>query len=155
MSKLIDSGRGRLVDKWILGELANTVKQVEHHFNDGYQLHLIVICLRDFFYSAFCDYYLETTKLVFRKDSPPDLREHVWNVLSTCCRLSLLLYHPFMPSITEELWQKYRFGPLNSSILDSTYPRYADIANFKVNQHKSIAVSKLQNYCVSRTWMSI
>ena len=92
--------------------------------------HLIVKHLREFFYASYCDFYLESTKPVFKKDGI-ERQELTWNTLRICSELMLFLYHPFVPSITEELWQKHKFGN-ESSILEAKYPRYGEISNFKV-----------------------
>lgn len=136
--KLIESKKGRLVDKWILNELVETIKSVEHNFENEYQFQLIVKQLREFFYGAYCDFYLESTKRLLKKtdnvnrEAASEQQEFIWNILRVCSRTTLLMYHPFMPSLTEELWNKYKMGGEDESILETNYPKYAEIAKFSV-----------------------
>lgn len=134
------SNRARLVDKWILNQLVETVEAIEVNFQNEYQFHLIVKRLREFFYGAYCDFYLESTKPLLKKTTTnitkmeEKQQEYVWNILRACSRMTLLMYHPFVPSLTEELWQKYRMGGEGSgkSILDAKYPKYAELSKLKV-----------------------
>lgn len=82
-------------DQWILKQLEETIKSVNadiDHFRFGQVTHT----LYDFFWHDFCDKYLETTKSR-REEAQPTLL----HVLET----SLKLLHPFMPFITEEIYQ--------------------------------------------------
>lgn len=92
--------------------------------------------MREFFYGAYCDFYLESTKPLLKNNKLEylaDQQEFVWNILRECNRLAMIMYHPFIPSITEELWQKCKMGGAgDTSILDSKYPKYEDISAFKV-----------------------
>lgn len=130
---MIESNRGGLLDNWMLNELRETIKQVEYNFNNEYQFHLVVKQLREFFYGSYCDFYLEATKPLLKNDGSENLerQEFVWNLLREINRLTLILYHPFMPSITEELWQITLSQP-DSSILDEKYPKYEEIPQLKV-----------------------
>ncbi|CAF0709760.1 unnamed protein product, partial [Brachionus calyciflorus] len=82
----------------------------------------------EFYYADFCDFYLESTKPVF-KSSDIELEQIVWNILRQCNNYTLLMYHPFIPSITEELWQKNNSVGSFDSILDFKYPSSSDIVN--------------------------
>lgn len=108
---------------------------IEDNFNDEYQFHLIVKQLREFFYASYCDFYLESTKPILKKNGTDDesiaQQEFVWNILRICTRMTLLMYHPFLPSLTEELWQKYKMGE-GESILETKYPKYSEISQFIV-----------------------
>lgn len=83
-------------DKQILKELNETIKDVTRHLDD-FQLHLATEELYDFIWHKFADNYVERSKNR-RAEAQPCL-EHVFK---TC----LELLHPFMPFITEELWQQ-------------------------------------------------
>jgi len=83
-------------DKWILKELKKTSKKVTD-FIEKYRLDLAAQELYQFFWHTFCDKYIEMTKKR-KKEARPVLLE----VLKT----TLILLHPFLPFITEEIYQK-------------------------------------------------
>ena len=139
--KIIQSKKLRLIDEWILIKLYQTVKYVNFNFKD-FDLHLNVKKMREFYYANFCDFYLETTKPIFKRnlDQSKDnfeLEEIVWNILRNCNYYSLLMYHPIIPSLTEELWKRNSgFGAANfkpdSSILDTPFPNTNEMTELDV-----------------------
>jgi valyl-tRNA synthetase len=133
LNQVIESKRCRSIDKWIVNQLLETIVYVEHNFKNQYNLHSIVKRLRDFYYGNFCDFYLESTKPVFKSDNF-ESEELVWNVLRLCNEYALLMYHPFIPSITEELWQRYvwKDNQTYKSILEFNYPNQASLTKFQV-----------------------
>jgi len=82
-------------DEWILKETAKVTKQVTDYIN-RYRFDLAAETIYQFFWHIFCDKYLEMTK-THRDQS----QETLIKVLET----SLKLLHPFMPFITEQIWQ--------------------------------------------------
>jgi len=127
------------VDVWLLGKLSETVQQVNKNFADEFDVHRSVKALRQFYYTHFFDFYVESTKPLLRAANEGDRRglaELVWNCMRICNRTVLLMYHPFMPSITEELWQANDgfvagIGD-GSSILDAEYPNERHFAGLNV-----------------------
>lgn len=88
-------GNNQSADKKILAQLKTTQKQVSkliEKYDFGKALH----SLYDFFWHDYCDIYLEESK----KNPNPDVLAHV-------LKESLKLLHPFMPFITEVIWQKF------------------------------------------------
>ncbi|MFL6448971.1 MAG: valine--tRNA ligase [Bryobacteraceae bacterium] len=89
-------------DMWIFERFENardiTVRALESH-----RYHEAAQTLWDFFWHDFCDWYLEAKKLRFREKSGID--EH-WEAVLTIYEATLRLLHPFMPFLTEELWQR-------------------------------------------------
>lgn len=83
-------------DKWIKKELDKTSQAVTKHLEE-YKLHLATEELYDFLWHKLADVYLEKTK---------NRRQEAQPVLEYVFETSLKLLHPFMPFITEELWQK-------------------------------------------------
>lgn len=98
-------------DKWILSELDKTTKSVTKSI-DNYRFGQAAEDLYHFFWHVFCDKYLEMTK---------DRKEEAQPTLLFVLDISLRLLHPFMPFITEEIWQKLpdRKDPL----IISTWPK--------------------------------
>jgi valyl-tRNA synthetase len=132
INQIIQSKKYRLIDEWILIKLFQTVKYVNFNTNE-FDFHLNVKKLREFYYSNFCDFYLESTKPIFKQTNNFELEELVWNILRNCNYYSLLMYHPIMPSITEELWHRNcgfgssDFNTQSSSILDNSFPNTLDM----------------------------
>ncbi len=84
-------------DRWIEDELDKTTREVTKYLETA-QLHLAVETLYEFVWHAFADKYIEKSK-ERRADAQP--------VLENVLKQVLILLHPFMPFITEELYQKF------------------------------------------------
>ncbi len=89
-------------DAWMYGRLQSATKAVNSAL-ESHRYHEATQTLWDFVWKEFCDWYLEVKKLRFREDSGLD--EH-WTAALTAYEEMLRLLHPFMPFITEELWQR-------------------------------------------------
>jgi valyl-tRNA synthetase len=109
-------------DAWMFSRLnrcAQTVNQAleQHRYHEATQT------LWDFVWHEFCDWYLEIKKLRFRPDSGLD---HHWRAALTVYETTLRLLHPFMPFVTEELWQRFVQGtsehPVSISLADYPQP---------------------------------
>jgi valyl-tRNA synthetase len=115
----------RLEDRWILSRLNRLVASV-NTLMEEYQLGEAERQIHDFLWSEFCDWYIEMAKLRL-KDRTSDFISplpYLVSVLET----SLRLLHPFMPFVTEELWQTLR--PLEVSERDA--PRSIMVAPYPV-----------------------
>ncbi|MEO2153742.1 MAG: class I tRNA ligase family protein [Aquificota bacterium] len=89
-------------DKWILATLNETVKTVREGL-DTFNYSKSAQALYDFFWDQFCDWYIEFTKERIYKGSQQD-KETALNTLVYVLDKALKLLHPFMPYITEEIW---------------------------------------------------
>jgi valyl-tRNA synthetase len=90
-------------DKWILLKLGDAIRELtdaltEYRFNEA------TTVLYRFFWSEFCDWYLETCKAVLQ-GSDDARKANTLAVLDFVLSHALRLFHPFLPFITEELWQ--------------------------------------------------
>ena len=94
-----------LHDRWILSRLNKTTRDV-HQALDGYQFHEAVQTLYHFFWDDFCDWYIELTKADVTAEESSARRTEARTRLLTVLEQALRLLHPFMPYITEELWQR-------------------------------------------------
>ncbi|NLC51620.1 MAG: valine--tRNA ligase [Firmicutes bacterium] len=90
-------------DRWILHRLNETVAEVGRQL-DKYELGEAARCIYDFFWSDYCDWYLEWSKLPLTKGEKAEA-DRVRSVLLYVLEGTLKLLHPFMPFITEEIWQ--------------------------------------------------
>lgn len=94
-----------LADRWILSRLQSAVTEVTDYL-ERYELGEAARVLYEFIWSEFCDWYIELVKpRLFGKTTPED-RVTAQHVIVQVLRETLELLHPFMPFITEEIWQK-------------------------------------------------
>jgi len=90
-------------DRWILTRLQETITQTSQALEE-YKFNEAASTLYAFTWHNFCDWYIELAKDALYGDDPQD-RLRVQNVLFTVLEQLLRLLHPFMPFITEEIWQ--------------------------------------------------
>ncbi len=98
-----------LPDRWILSRLSIVRDQVTADM-ESFDLTSGLRKLYDFFWSEFADWYVEFSKTELRSDQPAEVstaRAVLWSVLDRALRL----LHPYMPFITEEIWQRLRLDP--------------------------------------------
>lgn len=93
-----------LADRWILSRLNRTIKQVTDNLN-RYELGEAARELYDFIWSEFCDWYIELIKPRLYGKVTPESRCTAQQVLWYTLGEILKLLHPFMPFISEEIWQ--------------------------------------------------
>ena len=109
-----------LADRWIFSRMNNIVSQVE----DSLRVYNVAEASRliyDFFWSDYADWYIELAKpRLYQKDDPRQ-RLVAQNLLVEIMDVTLRLLHPFMPFITEEIWQK--FPGTGESIVIAPWPR--------------------------------
>ncbi len=92
-----------LVDKWIIGEYNRTIKSVTANL-DSYELGLAADEIYEFIRNSFCDWYIEAIKDTLYKGTIEE-KQNVQKILVEILSGTLSLLHPFMPFITEEIWQ--------------------------------------------------
>jgi valyl-tRNA synthetase len=93
-----------LHDRWIVSRLNRTARVVGEAI-EKYQFHLAVQTLYHFFWDDFCDWYIELTKTEVTASEASPARDAARSRVLTVLEQALRLLHPFMPFITEELWQ--------------------------------------------------
>jgi valyl-tRNA synthetase len=98
------SAESALHDRWIVSRLNKTARDVRKALA-GYEFHEAVQTLYHFFWDDFCDWYIELTKSEISAEEASVNRAEARTRLLTVLEQSLRLLHPFMPYITEELWQ--------------------------------------------------
>jgi valyl-tRNA synthetase len=99
-----------LADRWIQSRLETTLVAVEDAY-ENYRFDLASQALYDFVWNEFCDWYLELSKPVLWDDATATSEQlGARRTLITVLEKSLRMLHPFMPFLTEEIWQTV--GPL-------------------------------------------
>lgn len=109
----------RTEDKWILHAYNELVKEVTENL-DKYELGIAVSKLYDFIWDSFCDWYIELVKPRFFDEGESNTTAQ--SVLIYVLSNTLKLLHPFMPFITEEIWQALPHD--GESIMISRFPIY-------------------------------
>ncbi len=92
-----------LADKWIIGEYNKTIKSVTENL-DKYELGLAADEIYEFIRNNFCDWYIESIKDTLYKGTLEE-KQNVQKILVDILSGTLSLLHPFMPFLTEEIWQ--------------------------------------------------
>jgi len=94
-----------LHDRWIVSRLNKTARDLNTAI-DNYEFHEAVQTLYHFFWDDFCDWYIELAKADVTAEQDSAARTEARTRLLTVLEQALRLLHPFMPYITEELWQR-------------------------------------------------
>jgi valyl-tRNA synthetase len=94
-----------LHDRWIVSRLNQTARDLNTAI-DNYEFHEAVQTLYHFFWDDFCDWYIELAKAEVTAEQESASRTEARTRLLTVLEQALRLLHPFMPYITEELWQR-------------------------------------------------
>ncbi len=121
-----------LEDKWILSLFNRLTKEVTDNL-DKFELGIAVQKLYDFIWDVFCDWYIEISKIRLNsgdENAAQTARDMLVYIMSN----TLKLLHPFMPFITEEIWQTLPHD--GESIMISEWPVYKDEYNFNVEEQE-------------------
>ncbi|MBM6925078.1 valine--tRNA ligase [Pseudoflavonifractor phocaeensis] len=92
-----------LEDKWILSKLNSVIPEITENM-DRYELGVAAQKVYDFIWDSYCDWYIELTKTRLQGEDQ-GAKERAQQVLCYVLTQTLKLLHPFMPYITEEIWQ--------------------------------------------------
>lgn len=112
-----------LIDSWIISRLQITEAEVAQQI-DAYRFDLAANTLYDFIWNEYCDWYLELAKPVLSGSGTDREKQATRVTLVRVLEAVLRLMHPFMPFITEELWQQLaaRAGKSGPTISLQPYP---------------------------------
>ena len=113
------SGKLSLPDQWILSRLRRVMQAVETNL-DGYHFNEAAGALYHFVWHEFCDWYLETVKPALYGQAGEEAKQATLGVLWRVVRESLILLHPFIPFVTEEIWHK--LPGTEGSIMTACFP---------------------------------
>ncbi|HVE55628.1 MAG TPA: valine--tRNA ligase [Pyrinomonadaceae bacterium] len=94
-----------IADRWIISRLNRTALDVNKALGK-YEFHTAVSLLYHFIWDDFCDWYIELVKDEITSETVNTKRDAARSRILTIIEQSLRLLHPFMPYLTEELWQK-------------------------------------------------
>ncbi|KAF2707656.1 hypothetical protein K504DRAFT_458142 [Pleomassaria siparia CBS 279.74] len=123
-SKAVQSGKESLPERWILHKLSTSSQLINDRL-DKREFSLATQVAYRYFYEFLCDTYIENSKAIFETGSPEE-QESAKQTLYTAIEGGLTMIHPFMPFLTEELWQRLprREGDKTPSITVASYPQH-------------------------------
>ena len=121
-----------LEDKWILSLFNTLTKEVTDNI-DKFELGIAVQKLYDFIWDVFCDWYIEISKIRLNS-SDEKAAQTARDMLVYIMSNTLKLLHPFMPFITEEIWQTLPHE--GESIMISDWPVYKEEFDFSVEEQE-------------------
>ena len=115
-------------DKWIISKLENCIKEVSNNLNK-YELGVAADIVTDFVWDDFCDWYIELSKpALYGEDEAK--KADTLSVLCYVLENALKLLHPFIPFVTEEIYQN--LPQTKGSIMLAEFPRY----NYRLSYKK-------------------
>ncbi|MCI8802431.1 MAG: valine--tRNA ligase [Oscillibacter sp.] len=115
-------------DKWVLSKLNTLTKEVTENL-DSYEIGVASSKVYDFLWDTYCDWYIELTKTRLNGEDAA-ARRTAQNVLCYVLVELLKLLHPFMPFITEEIFQALPKGSDDRFIMLAKWPEYRDDLSF-------------------------
>jgi len=120
-----------LEDKWILSRLNTLIREVTDNM-DAFELGVASAKVYDFIWDNYCDWFIELTKARLN-GGDEQAKRNAQNVLCYVLIETLKLLHPFMPFITEEIWQALPHGANDegvSYLMLSRWPEWSDALSF-------------------------
>jgi valyl-tRNA synthetase len=111
-----------LPDRWIRGRLNQAIRGVQKSLEE-YKFNEACHTLYQFIWHEFCDWYLELTKLYLYKEGDKKRRTLTQQTLLEVLDSILRLLHPFMPFVTEEIWQQLPQRKESESIMIAEFPK--------------------------------
>ena len=115
-----------LEDKWILSKLNTLIREVTDNL-EAYELGVASAKIYDFIWDTYCDWYIELTKTRLNGEDA-QAKQAAENVLCYVLLRILELLHPFMPFITEEIWQALPHE--GRYLISAEWPEYQDALHF-------------------------
>ncbi|MCJ1252736.1 hypothetical protein MMC24_000542 [Lignoscripta atroalba] len=118
------TGQESLAERWILHKLSIAAKEINVALADR-EFSQATSIVYQYWYTQLCDVYIENSKSLIQ-DGSPDEQRSAKDTLYTALEGGLTMIHPFMPFLTEELWQRLPRRPhdLTPSIVKAAYPTY-------------------------------
>ncbi len=110
-----------LADRWILSRLHSTIGELNNDL-EKFEINQGTKILYDFVWHDFCDWYVEMIKGRLYGDESTEVKSVVLNRSLHVFDQAIRMLHPFMPFVTEELWQQLAPREKNESIMLSPFP---------------------------------
>ena len=129
-------------DKWVLSKLNRLVKEVTENL-DSFEIGVASAKVYDFIWDTYCDWYIELTKTRLN-GTDEDAKLTAQNVLCYVLVTLLKLLHPFMPFITEEIYQALpKCDGAEDILMTAQWPEYTETLSFPAEESAMEAVMDL------------
>jgi len=136
VNALPEMGALTIADKWVLSKLNRLIAEVTENL-EKYELGVAVQKVYDFLWDTYCDWYIELTKSRLYSEDPQQ-KQTALQVLVYVLDQTLRLLHPFMPFITEQIWQSLPHdGP---ALIVASWPEYQACLDFKAEEQQMESV---------------
>ena len=135
-NELPDLSKLEIADKWVLSKLNSLIAEVTENL-EKYEMGMAVHKVYDYIWDTYCDWYIELTKARLYAEEP-ERKDTAMKVLVYVLDQVLRLLHPFMPFITEEIWQSIPHE--GESLMLSAWPVYKEELNFKAEKDQMESV---------------
>jgi valyl-tRNA synthetase len=134
-----------LPDRWIRSRLGKTIAAVKKHLGN-YRLDLAAKALYEFTWHEYCDWYLELSKPILQSDEAASGKNATLATLTNVLENLLRCLHPFIPFITEEIWQRVApaagIDVTNTSIMVQPFP---DPEDFPEDREAELELDWIRN----------
>ncbi|MEE1125242.1 MAG: valine--tRNA ligase [Acutalibacteraceae bacterium] len=138
-------------DKWIISTLNNVAKEVTENL-DKFELGIAVQKVFDFIWDCYCDWYIELAKS--RLQSTGESAQNARQVLVWVLDNALRLLHPFMPFITEEIWQTLPHQ--GDTIMLAKYPEFTSEYDFpQAREEMEVVMNGIRAIRTRRSEMNV
>jgi len=125
-----------IADKWVLSKLNTLIAEVTENL-EKYELGVAVQKVYDFLWDTYCDWYIELTKArLYSEDA--DQKQTALQVLVYVLDQTLRLLHPFMPFITEEIWQSLPHE--GEALIIAQWPEFRKELQFRTEENQMESV---------------
>jgi valyl-tRNA synthetase len=136
-------------NRWIIGEAARVRAEVDAAL-EGYRFDHAATALYAFVWGKVCDWYVEFAKPLFDGDAATETRATMGWVLDQC----MILLHPIMPFITEELWQTT--GTRTTMLVHTDWPAYGEeLVDAASMREMTWAISLIEDIRSARAQMHV
>ena len=141
------------LNKWIMGETAKVLSEVQISF-ENFRFNDAANALYAFVWGKVCDWYVELSKPLFSSSNTKviaETQETMGWVIDQC----LILLHPIMPFITEELWSS--LGKRSNLLVHENWPNYnaLDLVDPEADQEMNWVISLIENIRSARQQMHV
>ena len=151
-NELPEVSKLEIADKWVLSKLNTLIAEVTENL-EKYELGVAVQKVYDFIWDTYCDWYIELTKArLYSEDA--DRKQTAIRVLVYVLDQVLRLLHPFMPFITEEIWQSIPHE--GDALIAAKWPEYSETLAFKTEEsHMESVMGAIRAIRARRTEMNV
>ena len=149
---LPEESKLEIADKWVLSKLNTLISEVTDNM-ESYELGVAIQKIYDFIWDIYCDWYIEMTKARLFSDDAERKRTAI-SVLVYVLDQVLRLLHPYMPFITEEIWQSIPHE--GDALIVAAWPQYSEKLAFKAEEDAMESVmSAIRAIRARRTEMNV